>query len=123
MHDVRALAEAAGVAIEIADLGDWGAATLVSEYDPSGPRIAINERAIERYRSACGELSSCDVRAFIDVAIAHELYHHREAIGSIARLPSRAQRERAAEAFAHAQVPVDPGLAAYLRTLASGARA
>ena len=36
----------------------------------------------------------------IDHAIAHELYHHREAIGEVARIADRAARERAADAFA-----------------------
>jgi hypothetical protein len=39
----------------------------------------------------------CDA---IDHAIAHEMYHHREAIGEIPRLADRAARERAADAFA-----------------------
>ena len=114
------LADAAGVRVEIADLGDWGAATLYSEYDPSGPRIVINERAIERYRVACGELNSCDVRAFIDVAIAHELYHHCEATGEVALLPSRAAREAAANAYARAHVAIEAHLAAFLANTSNG---
>src|ERR1700734_125676 len=31
--DVRALAAAYGIGIEIADLGDWGTARLIAEYD------------------------------------------------------------------------------------------
>ncbi len=83
--DARALAEAYGVRVEIADLGDWASVTLVAEYDPDGPVIRVSERvphgAVER-------------------AIAHELYHHREAIGEVPRLRDRAARERAADAFA-----------------------
>ena len=95
MPDVRALAAAYGVRVELAALGDWGAATLVAEYDPDGPAIRINERALPQG-------SSCDVRDAIDRAIAHELYHHREAIGEIARIPDRTAREAAADAYARA---------------------
>ena len=66
-----------GIAIELADLGDWGDAALVSEYDPDGPVIRINARAIPAG-------SSCEVREHIDRAVAHELYHHREALGEVA---------------------------------------
>ena len=79
--------------LEIAPLGDWGTTTLVAEYDPDGPVIRINEGALPHG-------SSCEVRDAIDRAIAHELYHHREAIGEIPRLAGRAERERAADAFA-----------------------
>lgn len=89
MPDPRTAARGYGIAIELADLGSWGDATLVSEYDPAGPAIRINTRAIPHG-------SSCAVREHIDRAVAHELYHHREAIGEIARLPDREARERAA---------------------------
>ena len=62
------------VAIELADLGDWGTTNLVAEYDPSGPTIRVNERALPTG-------SSCIVREHLERAVAHELYHHREAIG------------------------------------------
>jgi hypothetical protein len=90
-HDPRAAARAYGITIELADLGDWGSATLVSEYDPDGPVIRVNARAIPAG-------SSCAVREHIDRAVAHELYHHREAIGEIARVSEREERERAAGA-------------------------
>jgi hypothetical protein len=89
MPDPRTAARERGVAIELADLGSWGDATLVSEFDPAGPVIRINTRAIPMG-------SSCDVREHIDRAVAHELYHHGEAAGTIARLPDRKARERAA---------------------------
>jgi hypothetical protein len=69
----------------MADLGDWAGVTLVAEYDPDGPVIRVNERA---------------QGVAVEHAIAHELYHHREAVGEIARIAGRAQRERAADAFA-----------------------
>jgi hypothetical protein len=87
------LAAAYGVRIEVAALGDWGSTRLIAEYDPDGPAIRINEAALPRG-------SSCAVRDAIDLAIAHELYHHREALGEIPRIADRAAREAAADAFA-----------------------
>ena len=46
MPDVRAIAAAYGVRVEVADLGDWASVTLVAEYDPDGPVIRLNERAL-----------------------------------------------------------------------------
>ena len=89
MPDPRTRAREYGVAIELADLGAWGDATLVAEYDAAGPVIRINTRAIPAG-------SSCEVREHIDRAVAHELYHHREAIGEVPRLESHEARERAA---------------------------
>ncbi len=92
MPDPRTVAREHGIAIELADLGSWGDATLVSEYDPAGPVIRINTRAVPTG-------SSCEVREHIDRAVAHELYHHREAIGAIAPLADREARERAAREY------------------------
>jgi hypothetical protein len=93
MPDVRALAAAYGVRVETVPLGDWGSARLIAEYDPEGPTVRINERALPQG-------SSCAVREAIDRAIAHELYHHREAIGEVERIAGRRAREAAADAFA-----------------------
>jgi hypothetical protein len=87
--DPRTAARERGIAIELADLGSWGDATLVSEYDPAGPVIRINTRAIPAG-------SSCDVREHIDRAVTHELYHHAEAAGEIPRIADAKARERAA---------------------------
>jgi hypothetical protein len=95
MPDPRLLAAEYGVAIELADLGDWGSTTLVAEYDPSGPTIRVNERALPSG-------SSCIVREHLERAVAHELYHHREAIGEVPAISDRAARERAADAYAAA---------------------
>jgi hypothetical protein len=76
------------VRVELTDLGDWGPARLIAEYDPDGPVIRVNLRELQQVA--------------LELAIAHELYHHREAIGEVPRLPSRAERERAADAFAAA---------------------
>ncbi len=117
MHDVRNLAARAGIVIELSDLGDWGDAVLVSEYDPAGPAIRINERAIERYRAFCGSLSSCDVREAIDFAIAHELFHHREATGDAPRAGTHAEREAQADAFARTLVNANPHFEAFLKSV------
>ena len=85
MLEVRALAAAYGVRVEFAPLGDWGTVRLIAEYDPDGPTIRVDAQtppeAIER-------------------AIAHELYHHREAIGEVRRIAGHGAREAAADAFA-----------------------
>jgi hypothetical protein len=78
--------------IEIADLGDWGAAELRSEYDPEGPVIRVNARVLER-------LPAEERAAFIARAIAHEFYHHLEHCGKISVIADRASREAAAGAF------------------------
>jgi hypothetical protein len=91
----RRAAESAGVAVELADLGDWGRARLIAEYDPAGPVIRIDAR--ERAAAA-------DPLAHEELAIAHELYHHLERTGVIPRLRSRRAREAAADAYARAFV-------------------
>jgi hypothetical protein len=102
MPDVRAVAAAYGVRVELADLGDWSPATLVAEYDPDGPVIRVNTRTPWRIlQPAQPQLTARQVDDdAVDHAIAHELYHHREAIGEIDRIADRTARERAADAFA-----------------------
>ncbi|GAC1499697.1 MAG: hypothetical protein NVS1B14_03300 [Vulcanimicrobiaceae bacterium] len=90
---VLARARAEGVHVEYADLGTWGEDELRSEYDPDGVVIRVNVRALERVPEA----NRNDLAA---LAIAHELYHHRESAGAVARLATRAAREAAAERFA-----------------------
>jgi hypothetical protein len=87
------LAERAGARVEIADFGDGGSALLFSEYDARRATIRINERKVRNLRGAACE-------RFVSLAIAHELYHHFEAIGAVARLRRRDEREAAAGAFA-----------------------
>ena len=100
MPDVRAIAAAYGVRVELADLGDWAPVTLVAEYDPDGPVIRVNERALRDLLVRPFDKLQDLRHDAIDHAIAHELYHHREAIGEVARIANRAARERAADAFA-----------------------
>jgi hypothetical protein len=123
VFDASRHAAAAGLRIESSDLGDWSTFGLIAEYDGPQRTIRINIRAIDAYRQSCGALSSCDVRTFIDFAVAHELYHHCEAAGEVARLASRAEREAAADAFARSRVAVDARLAAFLAAHAGRARA
>jgi hypothetical protein len=55
--------------------------------------IRINARALRVRRGRAR-------RAFVALAIAHEFYHHLEAIGAVSFTRERRERERAAEAFA-----------------------
>jgi hypothetical protein len=88
-----ALARAYGVAVCFADLGDWGAADLVSEYDPRVPEIRLNLRVARR-------LEARELRRFVALAIGHELYHHRERVGHERVVSGNEARERAASEFA-----------------------
>lgn len=81
----RELAREYGVAVRFADLGDWGEHELRSEYDPARPEIRVHLRLAPE---------------LVPLAIGHELYHHREAIGEVRVLPTRAAREAAADAYA-----------------------
>lgn len=74
------------VAVRFVDLGDWGDHELRSEYNPRPPEIRVHSRLAPE---------------LVALAIGHELYHHREAIGEVPLLPTRAQREAAADAYAH----------------------
>lgn len=93
MHPAFELAKRYGVEIEYADLGDWGEDELRSEYDPHGPAIRVNSRVMER-------LPIAEIGEFIALAVAHEIYHHREHLGEIPRVLDRAAREAAADDFA-----------------------
>ena len=86
-------AHAYGVRVEVVDLGDWGNDELRSEYDPHGPTIRINARIVEALVAQARD-------RFTVLAIGHELYHHRERIGEIARERDRDAREAAADAYA-----------------------
>ncbi|HEY1655048.1 MAG TPA: hypothetical protein VGF86_08055 [Candidatus Tumulicola sp.] len=93
MNAAIAGARAYGVAVRFADLGAWGEDELRAEYDPRGPEIRLNLRVAEALApEALGE--------FVTLAIAHELYHHREHIGEVAIVADRAARERAADGYA-----------------------
>jgi len=87
------LAREYGVEIQFADLGDWGVDELRSEYDPHRSVIRINIRIAE-------QLGVPELGEFLAFSVGHELYHHREHIGEVERLPERKLREIAANDFA-----------------------
>lgn len=87
------MARCYGVTVSFADLGDWGNARLQAEYDPRGPAIRVNTRVARR-------LAPSALRRFVALAIGHELYHHREWIGEVARARDARARERAADEYA-----------------------
>ncbi|MBV8725255.1 MAG: hypothetical protein JO351_02150 [Candidatus Eremiobacteraeota bacterium] len=93
MSAARARARRYGLRVVFADLGDWAACELLAEYDARNREIRVNRRV-------AGSLRGTELRRFVDLAVAHELYHHREAIGEVRRLEKRSEREAAADAFA-----------------------
>jgi hypothetical protein len=87
------LARSYGVTVAFADLGAWGENDLRAEYDPSVPEIRLNLR----YAQA---LAPPELGEFVALAVGHELYHHREAIGEVPVLRDRSARESAAADYA-----------------------
>lgn len=85
MNEALRLLKAYGLRLRFADLGDWGDSELRAEYDPEAAEIRIHR---------------CLAPALVPRAILHEIYHHREAIGEIARLHDREARETAADDYA-----------------------
>jgi hypothetical protein len=83
------------VTIAVCDLGDWGAAALLAEYDAGEDAIRVSVRAVERVRAVLGDRAA---ERFIACAVAHERFH-REYPGA---------GEREAHAFAQASCGVDP---------------
>jgi len=86
-------ARALGLRIEVADLGDWSSRAPLAEYDAAARVVRVSERRLR-------EMSGAARRRFLVEAIAHELYHHLECIGEVARIRDRARREEAARRFA-----------------------
>jgi len=60
------------VTISICDLGDWGAAWLLAEYDAADDAIRVNARAVERIAAVLGAAA---VAPFVACAVAHERFH------------------------------------------------
>jgi hypothetical protein len=89
-------AQEAGLSVEIADLGDWSPATLVSEYDHERRAIRVNVRELERARADRGGAAR---ERLLRHAVAHELYHRGVATRALAAPPDRPSGERAAETF------------------------
>ena len=94
------LARRFGLHVEFADLGDWHPAQLRAEYDPDGALIRVNLRLLKT-------MPDSDARRFALFAVAHEIYHHREACGQVPRLRNLSERERAADAFARELLACD----------------
>lgn len=101
MTKALAQAHAYGVGVRFADLGDWGADELRSEYDPLVPEIRINIRM-------AAVLSHAELGEFVALAVGHELYHHRERIGEVSPLLARRAREVAATEFARELLDSSP---------------
>lgn len=70
------------------DLGTWGAASLLAEYDPEDGAIRVNARAVAAIRAALGP---GEAERFVACAIAHERFHraHPEASEGEAREAAR----------------------------------
>jgi hypothetical protein len=81
--------------IEVCDLGDWGAASLLAEYDRACDAIRINARAVARVRATLGDAMAA---RFVECAVAHERFHRDN--------PEAGERE--AHAHAHARCGIDP---------------
>jgi hypothetical protein len=84
-----------GAAVVVCDLGAWGAASLLSEYDPGDDAIRVNARAVERVRAMLGALAA---EQFVACAVAHERFHREH--------PGCSEAE--AHAFARATCGEDP---------------
>ncbi len=76
------------------DLGRWGQARLLAEYDPEADAIRIDLRAVERVRESLGEHAA---RSFVAYALEHERFHRAN--------------PRAGEAEAHAAAETATGVA------------
>jgi len=76
------------VTVELADLGDWGTATLVAEYDPAADVIRVDARAVNVVRRELGE---AEARRFVRVAVAHEAYHRADPHATEAQAHAAAQ--------------------------------
>jgi hypothetical protein len=97
MNRALQMAREYGVAVRFAEFGDWSNGELRAEYDPTVPEIRINQRI-------AASLSAKERERFVQSAVAHELYHHRERLGEVPVLQHRDERERAASRFAESLV-------------------
>jgi hypothetical protein len=76
------------VIVEIVDLGTWGGASLVAEYDPCDDAIRVDARAVAAVRAALG---GAEAELFTTVAIAHERFHRAHPHGTEAQAHAYAQ--------------------------------
>jgi hypothetical protein len=82
-----------GIAVRFVDLGAWSDGELRAEYDPTVPEIRINRRLADL-------LPAAERERFVELAVGHELYHHREYTGEVTKLPTKGEREAAADLHA-----------------------
>jgi predicted signal transduction protein with EAL and GGDEF domain len=98
-------ARAAGLRVEVAELGSWSPVVLVSEYDRAAATIRVSASVVQAVLRAGGEDAA---EAFMRSAVAHELYHHDVAARGHTRPCDRRTIEADAHAFARAQYGADP---------------
>jgi hypothetical protein len=77
------------VTVTFDDLGRWGGARLIAEYDPEADAIRIDRRAFERVRSSLGEDAA---RRFVAYALEHERFHRANPRASEAQAHAAAER-------------------------------
>jgi hypothetical protein len=87
------LARDYGVVVRLVDFGEACAGQLRAEYDPAVPEIRINLRTAQ-------SLPQPERDRFVERAVGHELYHHREHLGEVATLARQTEREAAADRYA-----------------------
>jgi len=87
----------AALRVRFGDLGEWGSAALLSEYDPETRTITVNACVMRRLYASRGAHFAA---RFASCAVLHELHHYRGPGAS----------EAAAHAFAHAVCGDDPRL-------------
>jgi hypothetical protein len=92
-------------AVLVCDLGVWGGAALLAEFDSCDDAIRVNARAVACVRRALGDVAA---KRFVACAVAHERFHREH--------PGCAEAD--AHAFARATTGDDPAsFEAVLRTL------
>jgi hypothetical protein len=103
--DIDALAGLLGVAVETVDAdGGYGTVIVFADYTPRPPLVRLYRPAIAALDA---RLEAYPDRALLPqgsrpVLLAHELFHHWEALHPDQAPPMRAQSETAADAFAQA---------------------
>ncbi len=87
--------------VEIVDLGSWGAASLLAEYDPEDDAIRVNARAVAAIRAALGPE---EAERFVVCAVAHERFHRAHPAASEGEARDAARLATGGDARLYAQV-------------------
>ncbi len=87
--------------VAIVDLGAWGAASLLAEYDPEDDAIRVNARAVAAIRAALGP---AEAGRFVACAVAHERFHRAHPEASEAEAREAARLATGGDARVYAQV-------------------